>query len=126
MTLETISGVVRFLLLANSSVFNLVNSRIYAGELPLNCSFPAISIYKPSNPYSRVAGSPRVQVSCWAYDPLQVQRLAKAVEQALDGYSGIVEGIEVIRIVPLDAPDLPKDPAGLYQIPYDFTVIYRK
>lgn len=126
MTVTTIDGAVRSILAVNPGIINAVGSRIYPQELPLECTFPAISIFKVSNPWSRVIGSPRFQVDSWALDFLQCQQLAQAVESALVGYSGIVDGFEIIKIVPQNSLDIYEQSTKLYQIPYDFEVSYLK
>jgi len=126
MTVTTIYGAIRAVLLANLGVSSLVGSRIYTLELPDSCTFPAISIHKISDPYSRIKGSPRIQVSAWDKDPLIASQISKAVETALDGYTGIQGNFSIVQITPLDCNDLPADGAGLYQNSYDFLVLYKK
>ncbi|AAM07160.1 DUF3168 domain-containing protein [Methanosarcina acetivorans] len=121
-----IDEAVRTILMNDATVTGFVGTRIFPKKLPLTCTFPAISIHKPSNPYNQISRSPRFQISCWTEDYLQVQQLSKAVEAALEGFSGIVSGIEIIRIIPLDAPDQDEDLPGVYHIPYDFRVIFRR
>lgn len=121
-----IDEAVRIILLGDSTVYGMVGTRIHPMKLPLNCALPALSIHKPSNPYNQVSGYPRFQISCWASDYLQVQQLSQAVGAALEGYSGIVSGLEIIRIIPLEAPDAYEDLPGVYHIPHDFRVKYRK
>jgi hypothetical protein len=121
-----IDEAIRTILTNDTEVKSFVGSMIYPMQLPLDCALPAISIHKPSNPYKQITGSPRFQISCWAEDYLQVQQLSKAVEAALEGFSGVVSGIEIIRIIPIEAPDQYEDLPGVYHIPYDFKVIYLK
>lgn len=126
MTITTIDGAIRSILLNNAAVTALVSSRIYAISLPDSCLFPAISIHKISDPYSRIKGSPRVQVSAWAEDPLLASQISKAVETALDGYAGAQGNLSIVQITPLESQDPQKDDTGLYQVPYDFLVLYKK
>lgn len=126
MTITTIDGAVRSILQADSGVSSLVGSRVYVLELPDICTFPALSIHKISDPYSRIKGSPRIQVSAWAEDLLICKQISAAVETALNGYSGTQGNLQIVQIVPLDSQDFPKDDSGLYQIAYDFLVLYRK
>jgi len=121
-----IDEAVRSILAANTEVSALVGTRIYPAVLPLDCALPALSYSKISNAYKQIAGVPRFQISCWTEDYLQCQTLKQAVETALDGYSGTVSGIEIIRIIPLSAPDFYESETGVYHIPYDFKIIYRK
>lgn len=120
-----IDEAVRAVLLNNIAVFSLVSTRIYPLGLPLDCQFPALSFSFPSDPYSRVARSARLQIDCWAEDFTQCKHLKNAVETALDGFSGIVDGMNIEGIFPISAYDMPQDEAGLFHIPYDFKVIYR-
>jgi hypothetical protein len=124
--LETITAAVRSLLLCNPAINNMIKSRIFPQELPLDCVLPAISIYQISNPYNRITGAPRVQISSWSKDYLQCQQLNKLVEKALDGYSGIIPGFEIISIIPLNSLDIYEQTPGVYQVPYDFQVTYLK
>lgn len=126
MTITTVDGAIRSILLNNSAVSSLVGSRVYVLELPDICTFPALSVHKISDPYSRIKGSPRVQVSAWGEDLLITKQISKAVEAALDGYSGTQGTIQIIQITPLDSQDLPPDDAGLFQVSYDFLVLYKK
>jgi hypothetical protein len=126
MTITTIYGAIRAVLMANSGVSALVGSRIYTLKLPDACTFPAISIHKISDPFSRIKGSPRVQVSVWGKDPLVLEGIKAAVETALDGYAGTQGNFSIVQITPLESHDLPPDDTGLYHIAYDFQVLYKK
>jgi hypothetical protein len=127
MSVTTITGAVRAILLNNSAVTTLVENRVYVKILPINCVFPAISIQQISDPYSRIKKYPRIQVSAWGKDPLILDRIKTAVEESLDGYSGTQGTIQISQINPVDAPELPMDSnTELYQIPYDFFVLVQK
>lgn len=123
--MSLIDEAIRAVLLANQTIYGLVGTRIYPLQLPLECSFPAISYSFPSDVYRRVARPARLQIDCWAQDFTQCKSLKNAVEKALDGYSGTVLGINIEGIFPISPYDLPLDETGLYHIPYDFKVIYR-
>lgn len=124
--MTTIDEVVRAILIANAGVSAIVGTRIFPVSLPLDCVLPALAFFKASNNYKQIAGVPRFQISCFAEDYLQCQTLKQAVETALDGYSGTSSGIDIIRIIPVSAPDLYEPEPGVYHIPYDFKIIYRK
>ena len=113
------------ILSGDSGVSAIVGNRIYPMQLPLDCTLPALSYFKPSNPYKQITGSPRFQIDCWAEDYLACQLLRDLVQVALDGYAGTVNTVNIIRIIPLEAPDMYDSTAGVYHIPYDFRVIYR-
>jgi len=121
-----IEAAVRTILLADPTVYGLVGTRIQPAPLPLQFTYPAISFLKVSNAYSRIAGHPRIQIDCWSRDWTECQTLAKAVETALDGYSGIVNTVNIEIIVPLNSQDFYDNETKLYNVPYDFKVIYRK
>lgn len=114
------------ILKADSAVTALVGTRIYPVQLPLNCTFPAISYFNVSDPFQRITGYPRIQISCWAKDYAQVLNLKSAVETTLNGYSGIVNGVNIEMIAPLSAEDYYDSDTGIYHIPYDFKIIYRR
>lgn len=121
-----IEAAVRSILLADPTVYGIVGTRIQPAPLPLDAVYPAISYLKASNAYSRITGRPRIQVDCWAKDWTECQTLAKAVETALDGYSGVVNSVNIEIIVPLNSQDFYDNETKLYHVPYDFKVIYRK
>lgn len=124
--MSLIDEAIRAILLANTTVSNIVGTRIYPLNLPLDCDFPALSYSKPSDPYNRIVGKPRFQIDCWAEDFTEVQNLKIAVQNALDGYSGTVLGINIEIIIPLDSVDTVEQNLGVYHIPYDFKIIYRR
>jgi hypothetical protein len=121
-----IEAAIRSILLADPTVYGLVGTRIQPAPLPLDTTYPAISHLKVSDPYSRIVGRPRIQIDCWSTDWTECQTLAKAVESSLDGYSGIVNGVNIEIIVPLDYQDFYDNTTKIYQVAYDFKVIYRK
>lgn len=121
-----IEAAVRSILLADPTVYEIVGTRIQPAPLSLQCTYPAISYLKVSNPYSRVAGHPRIQIDCWSKDWTECQTLAKAVETALDGYSGTVNGVNIEKIIPINSQDFYDNETKLYNVPCDFFIIYRK
>lgn len=121
-----IEAAVMSILLADPTVYGLVGTRIQPAPLPLDIIYPAISHLKVSNAYSRIAGRPRIQIDCWSKDWTECQTLAKAVETALDGYSGTVNCVNIEIIVPLNSQDFYDNETKLYHVPYDFFIIYRK
>ena len=120
-----IDEAVRAILLADPTVSDMVGTRIYPLELPLTCTFPAIAYSFPSDPYKRVARAARCQIDCFAEDFTECKRLKIAIENALDGYSGTVDGINIEGIFPISSYDLPANEVGIFHIPYDFKIIYR-
>lgn len=123
--MSLIDEAVRAVLLANPTVYGLVGTRIYPLQLPLDCTFPALTYSFPSDIYKRVARPARLQIDCWAEDFTECKNLKNAVETALDGYSGTVLGINIEGIFPISPYDMAPDETGLFHIPYDFKMIYR-
>jgi hypothetical protein len=116
---------IRSILLANSEVSSIVGTRIYPLQLPLQCTFPALSYSFPSDNFQRVIRPARLQIDCWAEDFTICKNLKNIVEKALNGYSGTVLGIDIEGIFPISPYDIAPDDSGLFHIPYDFKVIYR-
>lgn len=140
MTAAGIDAAVRGILAANTAVRNLVNTRIHADELPLRCSYPAISILlitdipDPEIPDLWVA---RVQVDCWsrARSPTELNSVVQAVIAALhhprlnginttwtagDTSFWIIESLCVLtmRTIEMDT--------NIKKSPVDFSIVYRK
>jgi hypothetical protein len=126
MTATTLDGVL-IGLLTGSSTLRALTTSVYAGVLPDTCTFPAVSIFRISSPYSRIAEAPRFQISSWSTNLLEAKNISKTIEGILDGYSGVVGTFEIVRIIPLVATDLPRDSTTmLFQVAYDFQVISKK
>lgn len=101
------------ILTKNSAVSALVGSRIYPCDLPQNCVFPAINYHRISSVrellmdgYINIAKT-RFQVDCWDIKHLDVKRLGATIRKALNGFKGIVQGID-IQLIELDSDhDIP-------------------
>ncbi len=116
---------IRSILLADPTVSGLVGTRIYPLELPLSCTFPALTYSFPSDNFKLVMRSARCQINCWADGYTERENLKQAVENALKFYNGISEGINFEIIYPLGPYDHIKDStSGFYYLPYDFKVNY--
>lgn len=126
--MTTIEEALRTLLLADPTVSGVVETRIYPMQLPLDCTLPAISLHKISNPNNHLidVASPRFQLSCWAEDYLEVQELKNAVIDALNRYKGVASGVHIKQIVYLDASDALESVTGIYHVPVDMKVIYQR
>lgn len=120
-----IGAAVRTILLADSTVSGLVGTRIYPLELPLDCSFPALTYAIISDPFQIVMRSARVQINCWAADYTERETLKDSVEAALKFYTGLKEGETIEIISPVGPYDHIKDDVtGFFYLPYDFKVNY--
>jgi hypothetical protein len=121
-----IGKTIRYILINNPAVSGLVGNRVYPLKLPLDCVFPAISYTRVSNPYKQFVGAPRIQISCWGEEFFDCMDLENAVMDALEGYSGIVNGVTIERIVPEGTQEFFDSDSGIFHIPLDFKVIYRR
>lgn len=115
---------IRAILLSNSTVSSLVGTRIYPEELPLNCSFPAISYSVISDPFQIHMRSARMQISCWADDYTSRETLKTAVESTLKFYTGVSMGETVEIIYPIGYYPHVTDGTGFSFIPIDFAINY--
>ena len=104
-----IEEALRTILLADPTLYALVGTRIY-----------------PVQPFNRITGTPRFQIDIFSTDYTQVKQIKAAVENALNGYSGTVSDHIIEIIVPLSSFDSYDSETGVYHIPYDFKIIYRR
>jgi hypothetical protein len=121
-----IEEALRTILLADPTLYALVGTRIYPVQLPLDCTLPALSYFQVSEPFNRITGTPRFQIDIFSNDYSQVKQIKAAVENALNGYSGTVSDHNIEIIVPLSSFDSYDSETGVYHIPYDFKIIYRR
>jgi hypothetical protein len=119
-----IGPAIRSILLADSTISGLVGTRIYPLELPLDCSFPALTYAIISDPYQIVMRSARCQINCWSEDYTERETLKDAVENALTFYTGLQNGETIEIIWPIGPYDHIKDDSGFFYLPYDFKVNY--
>jgi hypothetical protein len=121
----TLGQAVRDVLLANSTVSGLVDTRIYPQELPLQCTLPALVYSFPSDPFKTVMRSARCQISCYAVSYTARETLKQAVEDALKFKYGLFDGITIEIISPIGAYEHVKDgTSGMMFAPIDFKVNY--
>ena len=121
-----IEEALRTILLADPTLYALVGTRIYPVQLPLDCTLPALSYFQVSEPFNRITGTPRFQIDIFSNDYSQVKQIKAAVENALNGYSGTINGHNIEIIVPLSSFESYDSETGVYHIPYDFKIIYRR
>lgn len=97
---ETIEEALFAFLSTNTAIAALVKTRIFPLRMPDDQKiWPAIVYFKASGPrevaHDRGSGMghPRMQISCYADEYLPAKKLALAVVQALNGYSGPIDQI---------------------------------
>ena len=108
------------LLIADGTVNGLVSGRIFPHTIPQaqgSSRLPAITYTRIGRPPVRNLGgpsglsSPRIQYTCWATTYTGAKALAKAVREALDGFSGSQSGVVISDLEVADDNDIFVDPA---------------
>lgn len=124
--MTSIHGAIVALLVADTAVSALVSSRIYPVHMPLNVTYPAISIHEISGNEDHVTGHKhtRYQVSCWSTSFSQVQSMKEAVIDCLQRYKGVASGNKIKQISFEGSMDLYEEETKIYHIPLDFIVIH--
>lgn len=98
MTNDLIEEVVRAILVNDPAVFAAVGERIYVDNLPEDATLPAIVFHVIAEVRHRPNATTRLRYSCYETSPSKARRLGNKVIDALDWYSGVVNGVKVIRI----------------------------
>ena len=124
--MTSIHGAIVALLVADTAVSALVSNRIYPVRMPLNVTYPAISIHEISGNEDHVTGHKhnRYQVSCWSTSFSQAQSLKEAVIDCLQRYKGVASGNKIKQISFEGSMDLYEEETKIYHIPLDFIVIH--
>lgn len=110
----TVETVLVSILNANENVAALIAGRIFPNAIPQKEIMPAIVYQQISgrldyaNDGATGLSSPRVQLVCWDDTYAGAKTLAKAVESALSGYTGIVDDIQIQGIFKIDEGDMPE------------------
>ena len=125
------------LLANNTSITDLVSTRIYPMVRDQEDSLPAITYqsisgvrsYDLTGPNGLVDG--RIQINCFADDPLEAGELAAVVRAALHGHRGGAAGVHIELMLLDDQGDLPYiDPENEAQNVFakmmDFYVLYKE
>lgn len=125
------------LLANNTSITDMVSTRIYPQVRKQSDGLPAITYqvisgirdYDLTGPNGLVEG--RIQINCFADDPLEAGELAAVVRAALNGHRGGAAGVHIETMLLEDQGDLPSfDPENEAQNVYakmmDFYVLYKE
>ena len=122
------------LLRADAGIIALVSTRVYRARMPLDPTFPLITI-------SGIAGQPWIlnssgtkpleatviQISCWADLESTTKTIARTAAELLHGYAGTASGIPIGSIQVTNSPDgntIYSPDVGLYMTPLDIMVRY--
>lgn len=86
MGLADTNSILRAWLVAQTSLTNLVNTRIYCGKLPEGATLPAITfVTNGGQADETIATFPEasIQFNCWADDPIEARQIYRALYDAL-------------------------------------------
>jgi hypothetical protein len=93
---EDTNTIIRAFLVDQSTLTDIVSTRIYCPRLPENAPLPAIGFFTrggSSTPYIPGIISPSVQFDCWDDDPIGAREVYRALYHVLQGIQN--ETIEV-------------------------------
>lgn len=133
-----LESALRSILVANANVSALVGAgaaaRIYPlDDLPQGCEYPAISYAHVSedNVYTLALDVPgyvkvRMEYHIWGASYLKMRELLKKVKQALQGFRGTQDTIEIYSVVCITSEDLPEPEPGLYHGLVEFYVEHKE
>lgn len=115
-----------------STVSDLVGTRVYPLHLPQNPTYPAVT-------YSRVSTRrgmthdgpgdmawPRFQFDCYGLSYSVAKAVANAVRVTLNGFSDLVDGVDICAIFFLNEVDDFNDDVEVFRVAVDFRVIHKE
>ena len=85
---EDANSIIRAYLAAQTTLTDVVSSRIYHPRLPENCVLPALGFFTDggsSTPYIPGLLSPSVQFDCWGITPIVARQVYRALYDVLQG-----------------------------------------
>lgn len=117
-------------LLANATLASETGSRVYPLKLPQDTAYPAVTYQKISDltepnlaDVSRIKRV-RMQVDTWADTALKSWELADLVRDQLDGFKGVVDGIQMTASLIDSESDLFEDAIEKYRVTTDYELVY--
>lgn len=132
-----ISEAIYSLLVNNTSITDLVSNRIYPMIRNQKSGLPAITYqvisgvrnYDLTGPNGLVES--RIQVNCFADDPLEAGELAAVVRAALNGHRGGAAGVHIETMLLEDQGELPfidpeNEDQNVFAKMMDFYVLYKE
>ncbi len=125
------------LLASNSAITDLVSSRIYPMVRRQTDELPAITFQIISSPRGYTFDGPmglvraRVQINCYADDPLEAANISEIVRKSLEGFQGSPEDVRIESMMLEDIGDLPvidpdNEQLSVYAKTMDFYVLFKE
>ena len=133
-----LESALRSILVANANVSALVGTgvaaRIYPlDDIPQGGQYPAITYahVAEENVYTLILETPgyvkvRMEYHIWGNSYLQMRELLKKVKQALQGFRGTQDTIEIYSVVCITSEDLPEPEPGLYHGLVEFYIEHKE
>ena len=136
-TPEHILKELRTFLVADETLSDLVDSRIYPMRLPQSPTYPCVTYSRISHQhghhFDNPAGhaTPRIQLDFWADDFSTCKEMSEATRGILAGYSGQIESVNAMSVVLEDEIHLHEPPQHatdewLYHITQDYYILHNE
>lgn len=109
------------ILLASSTLTDLIGNRVYPNYVPQNAAMPAVTYQRISGPRDHTFDGPsglvqsRYQLNSWGATYGDMESVADAVRIAMDGFTGSVGGRVIQNIETDDETDIPVITPGVDQ-----------
>ena len=88
MAIADTNSIIRTFLVAQSTLTDVVSTRVYCPRLPENVTLPAIGYFTrggDSHPYIPGLVTPSVQFDCWGDTPIAAREVYRALYDVLQG-----------------------------------------
>ena len=119
-------------LLADAGLSLLIGDRLHDDVLPQSPTLPAVVWQRISTPrfhsHSGPSGLafPRFQFACWSTTRLEAIRTANALRACMDGFSGIISGVDVGAVFAEDEIDSYDPETGLRRVLLDLKIYHKE
>ena len=123
---------IRSAVLSDATVSNTVDTRAYYKMLPQNPTYPAITFEQiGSDPLNALNEVPalswsRIRINCWGETYSDADSLAIAVENALNGQTFSLTGLEIGSIVADGMRDFYEPNVEAFYVTQDFRIFYKE
>lgn len=110
----------------------LVGERIYYVRASQDVETPYVVFFKVSGPRvhshqgASLLANPRFQFSAFATTYLEAKQIIQAIQTALQGYTGISEGIFIQSCLYANEFDTYEVQTGLYHVAVDYEIYHRE
>jgi hypothetical protein len=119
-------------LTTTSTITTLIGTRIYPLVFPAGATMPCLVYQRISTPrihtHEGASGlaQPRFQLTCWSATYGGAKALANAVREALDGFKGSIQGVQVGATFIQNELDQREADTKLYSVIQDYTISHQE